>query len=124
GHGDGTFGFPISYSANGSSYSGVAVADFNGDDKLDVITTSGGAGTVSVFLGRGDGTLTPPIDHAAGLNPDAVAVGDFNGDGRQDVAAADGGSNTVSVLLNDGAWPDQNAPWLQIHDVTVTEGDT
>ena len=36
GHGDGTFDAPISHSANGSMHTGVAVADFNGDGKLDV----------------------------------------------------------------------------------------
>ena len=91
-------------SANGSGMTTVAAADFNGDTQLDVVTADPGAGTVSVLLGLGDGTLTPPIDHAAGSSPRAVAVGDFNGDGRPDVAAADRGSNAVSVLLNDGAW--------------------
>jgi Calx-beta domain/FG-GAP-like repeat/FG-GAP repeat len=124
GNGDGTFASPIPNNVNGVVQTAVAVADFNGDGKLDVITTSGGAGAVSVLLGRGDGTLTPPIDHAAGSYPEAVAVGDFNGDGRPDAAAADGDSNAVSVLLNDGAWPDLNAPWLQVRDVTVTEGNT
>jgi hypothetical protein len=124
GNGDGTFASPIRNTVNGFVQTAVGVADFNGDGKLDVITTSVGAGTVSVLLGRGDGTLTPPIVHAAGSSLCAVAVGDFNGDGRPDVAATDSGSNTVSILLNDGAWPDLNAPWLQIRDVTVTEGNT
>ena len=79
---------------------------------------------MSVLLGLGNGTLTPPIDHAAGSYPAAVAVGDFNGDGRPDAAAADYGSNAVSVLLNDGDWLDLNAPRLRIGDVTVTEGNT
>jgi hypothetical protein len=122
GNGDGTFASPIPNNVNGVVQTAVSVADFNGDGKLDVITT--GAGTVSVLLGRGDGTLTPPINHAAGSSLIAVAVGDFNGDDRPDAAAADSGSNAVSVLLNNGAWPDLNAPWLQIRDVTVTEGNT
>jgi hypothetical protein len=100
----------------------MAVADFNGDGKLDVIAT--GAGTVSVLLGRGDGTLTTPIDHSADSSAEAVAVGDFNGDGRPDAAVANYSSNAVSVLVNDGAWPDLNTPSLRIGDVTVTEGNT
>jgi hypothetical protein len=124
GNGDGTFASPIPNNVNGVVQTTVAVADFNGDGKLDVITTTGRAGTVSVLLGRGDGTLTPPIDNSAGSSAGAVAVGDFNGDGRPDAAVANGGSNTVSVLLNDGAWPAQNAPWLRISDATVTEGNT
>ena len=122
GIGDGTFATAIRNDANGVVETPAAVADFNGDGKLDVITT--GAGSASVLLGRGDGTLTPPLDLAAGSSPAAVAVGDFNADARPDVAAANPGSNTVSVLLNDGAWPDLNTPWLQIRDVTVPEGNT
>jgi hypothetical protein len=118
GLGDGTVAPPILHSGNDA---GLATADFNADGKLDVVTAR--AGTVSVLLGRGDGTLTPPLDHAAGSLPSAVAVGDFNGDGRPDVAEADG-SNAVWVLLNDGAWPDQNTPQLQLRDATVTEGNT
>ncbi len=104
GHGDGTFAPPISYSANGSMHTGVAVADFNGDGKLDAVTSDADTGTVSLLLGNGNGTLTYAGAYAVGSSPSAVAVGDFNGDGRPDVAAANAGSNTVSVLLNDGAW--------------------
>jgi hypothetical protein len=101
----------------------LAAADFNGDGHLDVVTAEPTAGTVSVLLGTGAGTLTLPIDLAAGSLPSAVAVGDFNGDGRPDVAAANAGSGDVSVLLNDGAWPALDAPYLRIDDVTVTEGN-
>jgi hypothetical protein len=100
----------------------VAVADFNGDGKLDVITM--GASRMNVLLGRGDGTLSPSVDLAAGSLPAAVVVGDFNRDARPDLTATNPGSNTVSVLLNDGAWPDQNTPWLRIGDVTLTEGNS
>jgi len=104
--------------------SAIAAADFNADGKLDVVTADAWA-TVSVMLGRGDGTLTPPIDHAAGVQPIAVAAGDFNGDGRADVAAANAGSGNVSVLLNNGVWPAFNAPSVSIiGDPTITEGNT
>jgi hypothetical protein len=122
GMGDGTFATAIRNDVNGVVHTPGAVADFNGDGKLDVITT--GAGTVSVLLGRGDGTLNPPLDLAAGSSPASVAVGDFNGDGRMDVTAANPGSYTVSVLLNDGAWPELDTPWLRIDDVTITESNS
>jgi hypothetical protein len=123
GLGDGTFAAPLSNPANGYAAEAAAVADFNGDGKLDVLTAAPLAGSVSVLLGRGDGTLAPPIDHAAG-EAVALAVGDFNGDGRPDVAAADAGSDAVAVLLNDGDWSSPSVPLLRIGDVTVTEGNT
>lgn len=123
GHGDGTFALPISYSANGSMHTGLAVSDFNGDGKLDVVSSDADAGTVSLMLGAGTGTLKYADACAVGSSPSAVTVGDFNGDGRPDVAAANGGSGTVSVLLNDGAWAPA-PPALRISDATVNEGNT
>src|SRR6185436_15076285 len=105
GHGDGTFNAPINQIANGAMHTGVAVADFNGDGKLDTMTSDADTGTVSLMLGNGAGTLTYAGAYAVGSSPSAVAIGDFNGDGRPDVAAANGGSNTLSVLLNNDDAP-------------------
>lgn len=116
------FDSPISYSANGSSSSVVGVADFNGDGKLDVLTSA--SGTVILLLGNGNGALTYAAAYPIGSSPSAVVVGDFNGDGRPDVAAANLNSNTISVLLNDGGPWTPPPPSVQINDVTVTEGNT
>ncbi|HEY1379217.1 MAG TPA: FG-GAP-like repeat-containing protein [Gemmataceae bacterium] len=130
GLGDGTFASPIPHSANGSAHTAVATGDFNGDGKLDAVTSDGDAGTVSLMLGNGDGTLSYAGAFATGSSPAAIAVGAFNGDGRPDVATANAGSNSVSVLLNDGTWtppppPPPPAPRLRIADPpAVTEGNT
>jgi len=123
GLGDGTFGRPIVHSANGYDHTGAASGDFNGDDKPDVVTSDGDAGTVSLLLGNGDGTLRYVGATAAGSSPSAVAVGDFNGDGRPDVAAANADSYNVSVLLNDGGIVVAPPPSVRIGDATVTEGN-
>src|SRR5262249_16943034 len=122
GHGDGWFDDPISHTANGSMHTGVVVADFNGDSKLDAVTADADSGTVSLMLGNGDGTLRYAGAFATGLSPARAAVGDFDGDGRLDVAAVNSGSNTVSALLNEDGVP--LPPSLRLRDVTVTEGNT
>jgi hypothetical protein len=104
-------------------HTGVVVADFNGDGRLDAVTSDADTGTISELLGNGNGTLTYAGAYAVGSSPTAVAVGDFTGDRRPDVAAANAGSNTVSVLRNNGTWP-LPPPSLEIADATVTEGNT
>jgi hypothetical protein len=120
GLGEGSFQWVSGQSVYASA---IAAADFNADGKLDVVTADAWA-TVSVMLGRGDGTLTGPIDHAAGMQPMGVAAGDFNGDGRADAAAANAGSDNVSLLLNNAVWPGLNSPSASVGDVTITEGNT
>jgi len=85
----------------GSRSQAVAVADLNGDGKLDVAIGNLDSATISVYLGNGDGTFKRLADFATGLYPNGVAVGDFNGDGKPDLALANG-SGTVSILLGNG----------------------
>lgn len=76
-----------------------AVADFNGDGKLDVAAAVQGQANPSliVMLGNGDGTLQPPSAIIAGTY---CAAGDFNGDGWADLALCD--TNNINVLLSNG----------------------
>ena len=76
--------------------------DLSGDGKLDAVVADYAADTISVLLGKGNGSFAAPVDYPAGVNPHGVAVGDFNGDGKPDVVVADWGAATVSVLVNKG----------------------
>jgi Calx-beta domain-containing protein/VCBS repeat protein len=100
--------------------------DLNNDGYGDEITFVGypWGQSVSVHIGRPDGTFAPALHYETGQYTSTVAVGDFNGDGRPDVAAASEFSDVVSVLLNDGNWPPADAPTIQINDAVVTEGHT
>ena len=73
--------FPVEQFLVGNGPGAVAAGDFDGDGTSDLVTANMGDGSVSVLLGRGDGTLTAPIAYTVGSNPYSVAVGDFNGDG-------------------------------------------
>ena len=86
----------------------VAVADFNGDGKLDYVTANDGnnSTTVGVALGNGDGTFKSPSTIAIACGAVWVAIGDFNGDGKPDLAVASRdcgpGTNGVSIFLGNG----------------------
>jgi hypothetical protein len=103
----------------------VAIADFNGDGKVDMAVTSGGSNSVSVLLGNGDGTFQAAVNYPTGTNPTSVTVGDFNGDGQLDLAVANNGTNTVSIFLGKGGGAFQaavNYP-AGTNPTSVTAGD-
>jgi hypothetical protein len=110
GRGDGTFDVPRNYPTGGSFSSNISVADFKGDGKPDLATAASLMGkgrsnkTVSVLLGRGDGTFgVPAVFDVGGSQPVAPVVADLNEDGIPDITTPNGDpSSEVSVLLGRG----------------------
>jgi hypothetical protein len=81
----------------------AAVADVNGDGKLDIVSSIYIDSFVDVLLGNGDGTFQPAISSAGGGDSPWIVVGDLNGDGIPDLVTANyNTANTVSVLLGNG----------------------
>jgi FG-GAP-like repeat/FG-GAP repeat len=93
GNGDATFQPPISI---GQSVS--AAADFDGDDKLDVV--GGGSPQLLVMQGNGDGTFQQPLMFAINSNELLAAAVDVNLDKATDLVLI--GQNSVSLLINVG----------------------
>jgi FG-GAP-like repeat/FG-GAP repeat len=89
------------FPAGGGVYS-VAVADFNGDGKLDVAAATWGQGVfhVAIMFGNGDRTFQSPVSYAVGSEPTQIVAADFNHDGHPDLAVAymDG----LQILINNG----------------------
>jgi len=94
---------------------GLAMADMNRDNKLDLITVNSTDNDVSIALGDGRGAFTPMpgSPFAVGPSPYPFAIGDVNGDGQLDLAAtatATGPSRAqqlplsraLTLLLSDG----------------------
>ena len=95
GNGDGTFTVGQTMPYNSKS---IAIADFNGDGKLDIALPG------NILLGNGDGTFT------AAANPPAipslqVVAADFNGDGKIDLALVGFNASNYTpfaILLGNG----------------------
>ena len=94
---------------------GLALADMNGDNKLDLVTVNNSDNDVSIALGDGRGVFTraPRSPFAVGPSPYPLAVGDVNNDGHLDIVAtatATGPSRAqqlplsraLTLLLSDG----------------------
>jgi FG-GAP repeat len=53
----------VNYGTGSNPWS-VAVGDFNGDGKLDLAVVNQASSTLSVLLGRGDGTFRAAMNYA------------------------------------------------------------
>ena len=119
GKGDGTFAQsfavagcdPNMFCCGAAGYP-LGVGDFNGDGKLDIITSYGfGQQRGAVLLGNGDGTFRELpgqtfsdgklFPHGVGVYPSVIVVADLNGDGKLDAVFGYGDGGTQDGVHND-----------------------
>jgi hypothetical protein len=108
GNGDGTFTTGAALIVPGNPKQIVA-GDFNRDGKVDLAVaseifsgTQEAPGTISVFLGNGDGTFTATATSPQmGRAPESLLMADFNGDGKLDLLGISFYDN-ATVLLGNG----------------------
>jgi len=111
GDGHGNFTRARDYVGTGESYS-LAIADFNGDGKPDVVTSNTTTDTTTVYLNDGSGSFGFPQGAYVGLGTGGINVpitpvsfADLTGNGKPDVLLLDedyGGEYIAAAMLNDG----------------------
>jgi len=109
GNGDGSFKVPQFIQEPGVRIPQYqAIADYNGDGRLDLALSLGWAyeGLVEIRTGNGDGTFGPlvlyfPVPDRSSLAGAKIHSADFNGDGKADIAIAWIGAGAgLAVLRN------------------------
>jgi hypothetical protein len=80
------------------------MGDFNADGIPDLAVTNLGK-TISVLLGKGNGTFNAASSYETGDSPHQPAAIDVNRDGKQDLVLADYASGKVLVHLANAAQP-------------------
>jgi hypothetical protein len=86
----------------GTTSTGLAMGDFNGDGQTDLATANAGSNNISVTLGNGNGTFQTATSYSVGSGPNALVSTDGNGDGKLDLVGVNGSDNTFSILLGKG----------------------
>ena len=137
GNGDGTFSVKTTYPA-GPFATAIAVGDFNGDGKLDLIAADMGTdaqnyqdGNLALLSGKGDGTFAAPVimPLSGGLStgPFDLVAADFNRDGKLDIAVAfsdfSNFSGGLAILLGRGDGAFQAPMTYAAIGVSIAVGD-
>jgi hypothetical protein len=102
GNGTGGFSAPKRQVLNGYILHGMAVGDFNGDHRPDLVVGSGPGAQAGfeILLNSGGGNFSAARHVVGATGPRGIAVGDFNHDGHLDVVLAD--DSGVIVYLGHG----------------------
>jgi hypothetical protein len=131
------FGIVNSLTANCHGTFAVAAGDFNLDGKMDIAAVNYGSESglappafVSIYLGNGLGTFTPPTPGTYNTDPNSttalpggqyLAVGDFDHNGTPDLIVAQA-SDLVGLLYNNSTPPPTVAA-VQVNDGSIQRSE-
>lgn len=95
--------------------SSVALADLDGDGKVDMVVANRNSNTISIFKNTAtsgfinSSSFAPKFDIATNFSPLYIDIGDLDGDGNPDIAVANNSSNNISIFRNKAIMNSLNA---------------
>ncbi len=103
-----TFAAPVIFTIGGTSDNlyGLALADLDGDGRLDIVAANRTLNIVSIFKNiSSSGSLTTNsfaarVDLPVSGTPSGLAIQDLDGDGRPEIVTLNYDNSTVAVLKN------------------------
>jgi len=106
GNGDNTFQPSVHYATGEALDSPFAVvaAYLDDDPFLDLATANSNSDTISIFMGRGDGTFSAGDSVSrvnVGKRPVAIVAADLDSDADLDLVVANNTGGTITTLIND-----------------------
>ena len=128
GKGDETFQNPVLLSSASGRLVDAAVADVNGDGRLDLICAVYLPGGIAVFLQNPNGSFSPgQVLQPSGLDGTAIVAGDFNNDGKPDAlvvgAVVSGDDSNVFLGNGDGTFQSPLGGFAGINPVYAAVAD-
>ncbi|MBG81002.1 MAG: hypothetical protein CMJ39_09875 [Phycisphaerae bacterium] len=106
----------------------LALADLNGDGRIDIVTANQDAGQISILLHEDEPTaeFLASVDLPVGDEASSISLADLDGDGDQDIAliATAEGEDTSSlfVLRNDSSLTDYEQFLISAAETFVIDG--
>lgn len=120
--------FETAQSYNVGSYPiGIAAADFNGDNKLDLVTANNAGNNISVLLGNGNGTFGAATNYSTGASqsPTYVRVSDMDKDGNLDIVTGGTMGLVTFYGVGDGTFAAADVYYFgeQVLDIVIADFD-
>jgi hypothetical protein len=101
-----------------------AIADFNGDNRLDLAIASLTRKSINVLLGKGNGDFRTEITSLENqiTSLDKMIYGDFNNDNRLDLAGISKYENFVLILIGNGDGTFEKKSTLYLAEGSILSG--